>query len=124
MDIDDAALQAILTSLKEQAGRLQAPVQEHADLGSAMLQLIKFEYVNGMEWGFHYKELCKDIAYGVSHRCWFPPHPLPPLIPPPPFCMQTSPAPSQRHVWFPQLQSLTSPQRVSSLFFRSARGGI
>lgn len=72
MDIDGAALQAILASLKEQAVRVQAPMQEHADLGSAMLQLVEFEYVNGMEWGFHDKELRKDIAYSVSHS------PLPP----------------------------------------------
>lgn len=75
MDIDGAALQAILASLKEQAVRVQAPMQEHADLGSAMLQLVEFEYVNGMEWGFHDKELRKDIAYSVSHS------PSPPALP-------------------------------------------
>ena len=67
MDIGDAAMQSIVSSMKEQADRLQIAVQEHADLGNAMLQSVKFEYLNGMEWGFHDEQLHKDIAYSVSY---------------------------------------------------------
>ena len=66
MDIDNAALEAIVYSLKEQAGHVHAPLQEHTDLASVLLQSIEFEYKDGMEWGFHDREINKNIAYSVS----------------------------------------------------------
>lgn len=64
MDIDGAALQAILASLKEQAGHAGSSVQQHA---SVTLQSAAVGYVNGMEWGFHDVEQLQDISYSVSH---------------------------------------------------------
>lgn len=68
MDVDGAALQAIMASLREQAVRVCAPVQEHANPRSAFLQSTPVEYVNGMEWGFHDVGQYKDIPYSVSHH--------------------------------------------------------
>ena len=68
MDIDGAALQAISASLKEQAGRVGAPVQQHANLNSALLQSATVGYVNGQEWGFHDVDQLLDIPYSVSHN--------------------------------------------------------
>ena len=66
MDIGDEAVAAIMQSLKQQAGHMQTDVVQHPDLAEAMLQSVEFEYVDGMEWGFHCAEERKDIAYSVS----------------------------------------------------------
>ena len=82
MDIGDAALQAFAASLKEQAGRVHAPVQEHANLGTSLLQSVESGNENDMQWGIHDRHLGKDIAYSVSHHyqcclldrcavCWY-----------------------------------------------------
>ncbi|KAL3130378.1 poly ADP-ribose polymerase [Trebouxia sp. C0009 RCD-2024] len=63
VDIDGAALQAILASLKEQAGHAGSSVQQHA---SVTLQSAAVGYVNGMEWGFHDVEQLQDISYSVE----------------------------------------------------------
>lgn len=62
VDIDAAALLAIVASLREQAGRVRVPIQEHANLGSILQNWSEIENGNGMRWGFHDKKISKDIA--------------------------------------------------------------
>ena len=69
VDIGDAALLAIVASLKEQAGRLCVPVQENPNLGSILQQLRKSENGYGMRWGIHDNRIGKDITYSVSLNC-------------------------------------------------------
>jgi len=70
VDIGDEAVAAIMQSLKQQAGHMQTNLVQHPDLAEAMMHSVEFDYVDGMEWGFHCAEERKDIAYSVSqaHR--------------------------------------------------------
>lgn len=64
VDTGDEAVGAIVQSLQRQAPHAQ--IQQHLDLAAALIQDVEFEYLNGMEWGFHNAELNQDIAYSVS----------------------------------------------------------
>ena len=64
VDIGEEAVAAIVQSLQRQAPHAQ--IQHHPDLAAALIKDVEFEYVNGMEWGFHNAELNQDIAYSVS----------------------------------------------------------
>ena len=65
VEIADEAVAAIVQSLQKQAPHAQ--IQQHHNLAAALIQDVEFEYVNGMEWGFHNAELNEDIAYSVTY---------------------------------------------------------
>lgn len=65
VDIEDEAVMAVITALKRQAINMQLPFKEHSELDNALLDCVEFEYVNGMEWGFHCKEESRNVAYSV-----------------------------------------------------------
>ena len=70
VDIGDESVVALVQALKEKAATMQLSCQEHRELDAAMIDSVEFEYVNGMEWGFHCKEDKCNVPYSVRlHRC-------------------------------------------------------